>query len=180
MKSLPDITFIPSSGHSHHGEAEKKETKHDLAVVEQLADWLDTKFEIPGLGVRFGLDAILGLFPGIGDAVTSLASFYILAMATRHNVPRVTQARMAANIAVDWLVGSIPLLGDLFDVAWKSNKMNVALLKRHLTATSEEQRRSRRHDWAFLVLLVFGLMMVLGLSIGIAYFLIVGIWHSFR
>ena len=101
-------------------------------------------------------------------------------MATRHNVPRVTQARMAANIAVDWLVGSIPLLGDLFDVAWKANKMNVALLKRHLTATSEEQRRHRRHDWSFLVLLVFGLLMVLALSIGIAYFLIVGIWHSLR
>ena len=174
-------SVISSSGHSPYTQATgQTATKHDLAVVEQLADWLDTKFEIPGLGVRFGLDAIVGLVPGIGDAVTSLASLYILTMATRHNVRRVTQARMAANIAIDWLVGSIPLLGDLFDVAWKANKMNVAAtLKRHLTATSREQRRSRRHDWSFLVMLVFGLAMILGLSISIAYFLIVGIWHSF-
>jgi Domain of unknown function (DUF4112) len=151
----------------------------DLAQVEAVADWLDSKFEVPGLGIRFGLDAILGIVPGFGDALTSLASLYILAAATRHNVPRVTQARMAANIAVDWLMGSIPLLGDVFDVAWKANKMNVALLKRHVASTTDDRRRHRRHDWFFLAVLVFGLLIVLAGALTIASFAIVALARFF-
>jgi len=148
------------------------ESGDDLAAVEHLATWLDSKFEIPRLGIRFGLDAILGLIPGFGDALTSLASLYILMLASRHNLPRITQARMAANIAVDWLVGSIPLMGDVFDVAWKAYQMNAALFKRHLLATNEEQRRNRRHDWLFLALLVVGLLIALAVAMSITYFLI--------
>jgi len=149
--------------------------ERDLAIAQRLADWLDTKFKVAG--VRFGLDAILGLLPGIGDTLTSLASLYILGLATRHHVPRVTQARMAANIAVDWLVGCIPIIGDAFDVAWKSNQMNVALLRRHFSSSSEEQRRHRRRDWLFLGLLIFGLLTVLAGSIFIAYFMVQKVWN---
>ncbi|HEY2840391.1 MAG TPA: DUF4112 domain-containing protein, partial [Pirellulales bacterium] len=101
-----------------------------------------------------------------------------LAMATRYGVPRVLQARMAANIAADWLMGSIPILGDVLDVAWKANQMNVALLKRHLMATPEEQRRHRARHWVFLGLLIAGLMCVLAVAITIAYFLVLIIWRS--
>ena len=103
-----------------------------------------------------------------------MASLYNLAIASRHGLPRVTQARMAANIAVDWLMGSIPLLGDLFDVAWKSNQMNAALLRRHLLAASEEHRRHRRHDWLFLAILIGGLLVVLGIAVSIGYLTCVG------
>lgn len=151
---------------------------HDLAIAEQLANWLDSRFEIPGLGIRFGIDAILGLIPGFGDAVTSLASLYILTIASRHGLPKVTQARMAANIAVDWLMGSIPLLGDLFDVAWKANQMNAALLKRHLSAANEDHGRHRRHDWLFLALLIGGLMVVLGIAVSVGYLAMRWMWHA--
>ena len=80
--------------------------------LEALADWLDTVFHIPGIGLRFGLDAILGLIPGIGDAFTSLASLYILHAATRYGVPRVTILRMGLNVAIDFLMGAVPVVGD--------------------------------------------------------------------
>jgi hypothetical protein len=156
----------------------KDDCRRDLAHVEQLAQWLDSKFEIPGLGIRFGLDAIIGLMPGFGDALTSVLSLYILTIASRYKMPRITQARMAANIAVDWLMGSIPLLGDMFDVAWKANQRNAALLKRHLLATTDAQRAHQRRDWLFLIALIAGLLIVLGIAVTIAYILLRAIWLS--
>jgi Domain of unknown function (DUF4112) len=179
MRASPIIPEIISNKVSPTRPYSASTLRDDLAVAESLADWLDAKFEIPGLGIRFGLDAILGIVPGFGDALTSLASLYILAAATRHNVPRITQARMAANIAVDWLMGSIPLLGDLFDVAWKANKMNVALLKRHVESTTVERRRHQRHDWLFLAFLVFLLLIVLASALTVASLAIAGIFRFF-
>ncbi len=154
-----------------------RSSAQDLIDVEKLADWLDTKFEIPGLGIRFGVDAILGLIPGFGDMITAVASLYILGAANRHGVPRITQARMAANIAVDWLAGSVPLAGDAFDVFWKANRMNVALLQRHLASAPHERRRHAARDWFFLALLVTMLLGVLAVAVSIAYFAIAGIAH---
>src|SRR5579885_979090 len=125
--------------------------------LELLAFWMDTAFVIPGLGIRFGFDAIIGLIPGLGDVVTSLISLYILAAARRYGVPRVTMMRMAFIIAVDTIVGAMPVLGDAVDVYWKANVMNVALLRRHVLATSDEQRTARRQD----TLLVIGLLVAL-------------------
>ena len=96
--------------------------------LELLAHWMDSAFHIPGIGMRFGLDAIIGLIPGLGDTLTSLASLYILNAGRRYGVPRVTMLRMAANIALDYVVGVIPFVGDAFDVVWKANQKNVALL----------------------------------------------------
>jgi hypothetical protein len=98
--------------------------------LELLAYWMDTVFEIPGLGIRFGFHAIIGLIPGIGDLLTSLISLYVLAAARRYGVPRATLMRMAFTTGVDTLVGAIPLFGDAFDVYWKANVMNVALSRR--------------------------------------------------
>jgi hypothetical protein len=129
--------------------------------IELLAYWMDTVFEIPGLGIRFGFDAIIGLIPGLGDILTSLISLYILAAARRYGVPRATLTRMAFNIAVDTTVGAIPFLGDAFDVYWKANVMNVALLRRHVLATPEEQRTARRKDTLFVFGLIAGLVVLL-------------------
>lgn len=139
--------------------------------LELLAYWMDTAFCIPGLGIRFGFDAIIGLIPGLGDILTSLISLYILA-ARRYGVPRATLMRMAFNFAVDTIVGSVPLLGDAFDVYWKANVMNVALLRRHVLATPDEQRTARRKDTLFLVGLIVGLLVLLAAIAAVFYWLV--------
>ena len=87
---------------------------------------MDTAFEVPGLGWRFGFDALIGLIPGVGDVATTFVSLYLLVLAGRMGLPRITVARMGLNVAIDMLRGSLPLVGDVFDVWWKSNKMNAA------------------------------------------------------
>ncbi len=104
----------------------------ELRELERLAMWLDTRFRLPGTQIRFGLDGLLGLVPGIGDALAAFPAIYILVRAHRIGVPRHLLIRMAANLGIDWLVGSIPVLGDVFDVGFKANWRNVDLLRRHL------------------------------------------------
>jgi hypothetical protein len=133
---------------------------------------MDNIFHIPGVGIRFGLDALIGLIPGLGDTVTSLASFYILNAGRRYGVPRVTLVRMALNIAVDYLCGAIPLLGDFFDVYWKANIKNVELLRQHVEATPAEERRARAGDWLVVAGLIFALVALLVGCATMAWFLI--------
>jgi Domain of unknown function (DUF4112) len=136
-----------------------------LAHLELLAYWMDTAFEVPGLGIRFGFDAIVGLIPGLGDLITSLISLYILAAARRYGMPRGTLLRMAFNIGVDSVVGAIPFFGDAFDVYWKANVMNVALLRRHVMATAAEQRSAGRRDTLFVAGLILGVLLLLAAAI---------------
>jgi hypothetical protein len=140
--------------------------------LEVLAHWMDTVFHIPGVGLRFGLDSLIGLLPGIGDTATSVVSLYILNAATRYGVPRVTLMRMAANIAIDWIIGAIPLLGDAFDIYWKSNQRNLELLRKHANATPMEERKLQRGDRLFVGMLIAGLIVILIGSIATAYWLI--------
>jgi len=128
-----------------------------------LAWLLDDVFRVPVLGWRFGLDALVGLIPGIGDTGTALASFYILASAVRHGVPKITLLRMGMNIAFDYLLGSVPVVGDVADVWWKSNQKNIALLRKRATVSAEEARAGRMGDWLF----VGGIIVVL-IALGIA------------
>jgi hypothetical protein len=137
--------------------------------LEQLARWMDSVFEIPFLKLRFGLDAILGLLPGGGDVGAALVSVYILSAANRHGVPRATILRMALNIALDFMVGSIPIAGDLFDVYWKSNQRNVALLQRHLSATPTTAPKMRRADRWFIAAVIAALGLLLVASLALAY-----------
>jgi hypothetical protein len=90
---------------------------------------LDNAFVIPGTRYRFGLDALIGLVPGLGDAVSAVFSAYIILQAARLGAPKSVVTRMISNVALDTLVGWIPILGDIFDVAWKSNLRNMALLE---------------------------------------------------
>ena len=139
--------------------------------LDLLAKWTDSVFEIPGTGIRFGLDAIVGLIPGLGDTLTSFFSLYILTAARRHGVPRITVWRMAMNLALDFVLGSLPFLGDMFDVYWKANEKNVALLKRHAWSTPAEERRSTASDWLFVGGLIAGLLVILIGSLTVALFL---------
>jgi hypothetical protein len=145
--------------------------------LELLARWLDSVFHIPGLGVRFGLDALLGLIPGVGDTLTSMASLYILNAGRRYGVPRITMLRMAANIAVDYVLGSVPFLGDAFDLYWKANLKNVALLRRHVLTTPVEERKARKWDGLFVAGLIVLLIVLLVGSVTIAWFVIASLAH---
>lgn len=105
--------------------------------LEALARLLDTRFTLPGTGVRFGLDGLLGLIPGVGDTVTGLISAYLIAEAAKMGARKRTVLRMAWNAGLDMVLGAIPVVGDLFDFAFKANRKNVGLLLReqaHLTA----------------------------------------------
>jgi hypothetical protein len=102
--------------------------------VRWLSYLLDERFRIPGTKYRIGLDGLLGVLPGVGDTVGTLLSAYILFEAIQLGIPRATLLRMVANIALDTLVGAIPVVGDVFDVAWKANKKNVALLNAYMAS----------------------------------------------
>src|SRR5688500_16273473 len=98
----------------------------DLRSSRALARILDTAVRIPGTQIRFGLDALLGLIPGAGDVAGALLSSYIILAAARQGAPRAVLLRMIGNVALDSMVGAIPVLGDIFDVAFKSNARNAA------------------------------------------------------
>ena len=138
--------------------------------LERLAHWLDTFFEIPGIRLRFGIDALLGLLPGVGDTASALASVYILQAASKYGVPRVTLARMTLNIAIDLVVGAIPFVGDLFDVYWKANRKNVELLRRHFKANPTTERSIKRSDGLFVAGMIALIGVLLVASITGAYF----------
>lgn len=127
---------------------------------------MDDLFRVPVLGWRFGLDALIGLIPGVGDTATSLVSFYILAAAVRYRVPKITLLRMGFNIGIDYAVGSLPLVGDLLDAWWKSNQRNLDLLKKRATVSAEEARAGRASDWLFVGGIIVGLI---GLAIASAF-----------
>src|SRR5215208_4857412 len=125
---------------TRNANANKMERARSVEVEEsldQLSRWMDGIFRIPGLGWRFGLDAIVGLIPGVGDTLTTLLSFYILAAGVRYRVSKITLLRMGLNIGVDYVLGAVPFVGDLFDAAWKSNQMNMELLRRSATVSKE-------------------------------------------
>jgi hypothetical protein len=121
--------------------------------LDMLAHLLDDWFRIPGTSIRFGLDGIIGLIPGLGDILAGLASCIIVIAAWFRGVPYITLLRMVVNLGIDVLVGSIPFLGDAFDIAWKANRRNYALMSRHL-------RQPHRHTWKDYVFLL-GIALVL-------------------
>ena len=100
-----------------------------VARLDALATLLDTAFILPGTKVRFGLDALIGLVPGIGDAITTTISLYIVHEAHQLGAPSHLILRMLANVALDGFVGAVPVVGDAFDVMWRANRRNVRLLR---------------------------------------------------
>jgi Domain of unknown function (DUF4112) len=148
--------------------------------LERLGWLMDDLIRIPVLGWRFGLDALLGLIPGFGDTATSLVSFYILAAAVRYKVPKITLLRMGFNIGLDYALGSLPLVGDLFDAWWKSNQMNVDLLRKRATVSASEARSGRTSDWLFVGLII---LLLIGLAVGAAFvsiYLLVALFRLFQ
>lgn len=120
---------------TRHRERHTPATQADgrrLSELDELAHLLDTRWRIPGTGIRFGLDAVAGLVPGAGDVATGAVSAFVIYKAAKLGAPSHLIARMAANVALDTVVGSVPVLGSVFDLFFKANNRNVAMLKRHL------------------------------------------------
>lgn len=137
-------------------ERKKVELEESL---ENLARYLDDWIKIPVVGWRFGLDAVIGLIPNVGDTLTSLASFYILLAGVRYGVPKITLLRMAFNIGLDYIIGVIPFVGDAFDFIWKANKQNMDLIRERATGKG----RDTLGDYIF----VFGIILFLiGILVG--------------
>jgi len=129
---------------------------------------LDNSIPIPGTRFRLGVDQLIGLVPGIGDLIGGVLSLYIIVEAARIGVPRGLLARMGWNVALDTLVGEVPVLGDLFDIGFKANMRNLELLDGYLRRPAEVRRSSRR----FVALLVVGLVLLTAGAIALAVLLV--------
>ena len=133
--------------------------------LNYVATLLDDMFSIPGTKIRFGLDALIGWIPGIGDALAAAASCLIIFVAWHRGVARITFARMLCNVTIENLIGAIPIVGDLAHVAWKSNRRNYNLLVR-------EHEGIRKHTWQDWLFVAAMLLLILGLFLGPAILLL--------
>lgn len=142
-KSDLDPSRVPPAGRAASRASSSKgaaprivdaDLRAELDRLDRLAHRMDTLFTIPGTSIRVGLDTILGLVPGIGDTATAIPAGYIVYRAHRMGMPRIKLARMGVNAGIDWLVGSIPLVGDLFDLGFKANRRNVRMIRAHFGA----------------------------------------------
>jgi len=106
-------------------------TAAQLNWVDRMSDLMDTKYVIPGTKIRFGLDFLLGLIPGVGDAISFAFSGVLVATLARHGASPRLLARMLVNLMLDALVGSVPVLGNVFDLFFKANRRNVMLMREH-------------------------------------------------
>lgn len=155
-----------------------KPTKIQIArELEVVARLMDNQFAIPILEWRFGMNAIIDLIPGIGDIGTTLVALYVLVSAVRYRVPKITLLRMGLNIAIYFLVGLIPWVGDLFDIWWKPNIRNLKLLSSRATVSADDARQGRKSDWIFVGVIVATLLTLLFGSLAVSAFLI---WSMLR
>jgi hypothetical protein len=142
--------------------------------LERLAWYLDNSIPIPGLNASVGLDALIGLLPGVGDTIGALLSSYILSAAARLGAPKSVLLKMAFNIALDAVVGALPVLGDFFDIVWKANQRNVQLLGDYLDKPRKTVVASRLFVWT-LGLLLMGLVMFIGM---LSFLLVRALWFA--
>lgn len=136
-----------------------------LAGARALARLLDSAVRVPGTNIRFGLDSILGLIPGLGDVAGAAFAGYIILLGSQLGVSRAVIVQMVSNVAIDTAVGSVPILGDIFDVAWKSNMKNLALLERAVGA--EPSARPVSKVVIILAILALALLIIGGIALAV-------------
>jgi hypothetical protein len=143
--------------------------------LSRIAWLLDSSIPLPGVRFRIGLDAILGLVPGLGDLFGVLLSSYIVREAARLGAPPSVLLHMAWNVAVEGVVGVVPFLGDVFDAAWKANQRNVALLEKHL----DDPRGAAKSSRLFVALLMTALFVFFVLVGAAGFFVIRALVNAF-
>ena len=124
-----------TTARTHHSGTTSSHTRsrgERVRRLESIATAMDTAFVVPGTGIRFGFDGLIGLVPGIGDAVTTALSLYLVHEAWQLGAPKHVIGRMLANVALDGVIGAVPVAGDVFDVMWRANKRNVRILREWL------------------------------------------------
>jgi Domain of unknown function (DUF4112) len=142
--------------------------------LDILSHILDDFIKVPGTSIRFGLDGIMGVVPGIGDILGGIASCIIIIAAWMRGVSYVTVTRMVANVGIEVLVGSIPILGDMFDIAWRANRRNYALL----TGSLYQPRKYTMQSWLFLAALCIVLAALVLLPVLLITWLMTAAFHA--
>ncbi len=148
-----------------------KDQNKNIEDLKELARVLDEQFKLP-FGIKFGWDFILGIIPGIGDFVPHVIGSYIVIRAVQINVSVSIIIRMILNLGIDYLVGSIPFLGDAFDVFWKANDKNYKLVEAYVNSPESTTRRSSILNGSLLIGVAFVLLSLLGFSL----YLVMSIW----
>jgi len=138
-----------------------------LRHMDQLARLMDARFRIPGTNFRFGLDSLIGLIPGAGDLSTFAVSGYMLVIMAQNGASGYVLARMTLNILIDALFGSIPILGDIFDMAFKANMRNMRLMQQYY-----KEGRHRGSAWRVFIPILIVLLLIIGIIIWLIYRLI--------
>ena len=138
--------------------------QHHVDRLNRLAWLLDNSIRVPGTSYHIGLDPLIGLVPGIGDAVGALLSMVIVSEAARLRLPASIIVRMGFNIALEVLIGSIPVIGDVFDMTWKANVRNSRLFERYTTSSKKTITSSK--IMIFVIMLILALILVLSIYIG--------------
>jgi len=144
--------------------------------VKVLADWLDQRFTIPGTSIRIGLDPILGLIPGIGDMIANVAGSTILIIAAQSRLPKIVLLQMGLNVAMNAMLGAIPVLGDIFSIWFRSNLRNAQLLERYVNT---EGRASTLGNWLFVIAVIGGIILLLVAILIATVWLIKQLWQAF-
>ncbi|MEO1145995.1 MAG: DUF4112 domain-containing protein [Cyanobacteria bacterium J06638_22] len=158
----------PQERPTPHSATLDPNTRSTLQRIRMVSHVLDEAFPVPGTGYRIGIDPFLGLIPGGGDTIGGVLSAYIVLEAMQLRLPRETLIRMVTNLLTDSILGTIPLLGDLFDVGWKANSRNLALLEAHLANPHKARPADRWFVWlmaAVVIGIVIGITVVMALLI---------------
>jgi hypothetical protein len=156
-------------------EGQNSPSSQRILLARFLAEWLDQRFTIPGTSIKIGLDPILGLIPGIGDAIANLAGSAILLIAAQYQVPKIVLLRMGLNVALNAIIGAIPVFGDVFSIWFRSNAKNAQLLERYVSA---EERASTFGNWIFVIAVIGGIILLsIGILIATAW-LILQLWNT--
>jgi hypothetical protein len=122
------------------GEQPAASREDTLERLDQIATLLDTAFVIPGTNIRFGIDGLIGLIPGIGDLISTALSSWLIYEAHRLGVSKIALTRMIGNVAIDGVFGAVPIVGDAFDIAFRANRRNMKILREQLARKARTRR----------------------------------------
>jgi len=140
--------------------------------LDMMAKLMDSQFRIPGTNIKFGVDPLIGLFPGIGDIAGFLISGYMIVVLVKNGASGYVLARMLLNISIDTLLGSVPIVGDFFDIAFKSNQLNMKLMHEHYA-----EGRHRGGAWKVIVPVLFVLLVLMGGLAWVGYKILMWLFH---
>lgn len=171
---MDPIFKFSSLDHKERMEKTPQIASLPLKRMHRLAWLFDNSIRVPGFNYRIGIDPLLGLLPGIGEAAGGLLSTYIIAEAVRGGLPRAIVLRMTFNLALEMLIGTIPLIGDLFDMTWKANARNMRLIENYLAAPRKSVAASKGLMWG----IVIGLLLLTAVVLYIGFLIIAALWSA--